>query len=165
MRRKVSYRPIEAEDVRYLYAAYKQGGLASMGEGFAGGNMGADEFKTAFHASVMSGCHAAWVLFAPTRKGSIPVGIVLAEFARSQTSMDVLIAIWLPWASNRNILEAAVYFLDRIRREIPMMIYCLPEHRRLYDICCAHAVIRRVGTSYSAIPGKAAAVFETRATA
>lgn len=163
LRRKVSYRPIELEDVRYIYAAYKQNGLASMGDLFADGQMGADEFKTAFQAAVLNGCHAAWVLFAPTRKGSIPVGVIFAEWARSQTSMDVTGGIWLPWATNRNILEAAVFFLDGIRKEFPLMIYALPEHKRLYDVCCMHAVLRRVGTSYNCIPGKMVAVFETRA--
>lgn len=162
LRRAVDYRPIEAGDVKYMWAAYKQGALAPMGPIFADGKMAADEFKAAFEQFVLAQYHAAWTLFANTRKGFIPVGVVFAAWAPAGSYLIVNGAAWLPWASKRNIVECMVGFLDGIRKQVPLQFYALSEHKRLYEICAMHGSIRRVGTSYVAIPGKHAAVFETR---
>jgi hypothetical protein len=124
--------------------------------------MTAAEFKTAFEQAIISNCHAAWVLFGQTRKGLIPVGIVLAAWSPVGKFLIVDGAVWLPWASKRNIVECMVGFLRKVRWQYPLQFYVLPEHRRLYEICAMHGVVRRIGTSVIAIPGKQAAMFETR---
>lgn len=162
LRRHVSYRPIEDEDVKYAWAAYRKGALAPMGEAFTK-EMNADEFKKLFEMFVLSNHHAAWTLIAPTSKGNIPVGVVLAAWAPNAPYMIVNGLCWFPWASKRNVIEAIVGFLAGIRKEIQLMFYALPEHKRTYEVCAMHGVVRRVGTSFVAFPGKQAAVFETRA--
>lgn len=157
LKRKVNFRPIENEDIKYLWAAYKQGAFE-----FDKRDMTAPEFKSAFEQAVVSQCHAVWVLFGPTRKGPIPVGMVFAVWAPTGPFLIVSGAVWMPWASKRNIVECMVGFLRKVRWEFPLQFYALPEHKRLYEVCAMHAVVRRVGTSYVAIPGKTAAVFETR---
>src|SRR5690349_548661 len=77
--RQAIYRPIEQEDIRFIWAAYKKGALAPMG--FSDESMTADQFKSEFEKLVLENFHAVWTLFAPTKKGSIPVGIVLAAWA------------------------------------------------------------------------------------
>lgn len=164
LRRSASYRPIEDDDVKYAWAAYKKGALAPIGEAFAQ-EMTADQFKQLFEGFVVSNHHAAWTLLAPTPKGNIPVGIVLAAWAPNAPYMIVNGCCWFPWASKRNILEASVAFFAGIRKDLHMMFYALPEHKRAYEVCCMHGVVRRVGTSFVAFPGKQAAVFETRGAA
>lgn len=159
LKRKAEYRPIEAEDIRFIWAAYKQGALKPMG--FHDESMTADQFKQRFEQAVVSNFHAAWTLFAPTKKGSIPVGLVLAAWAPNAPYMIVTGMCWFPWASKRNIVEAIVNFLNGVRREFMLVFYALPEHKRTYEVCAMHGVVRRVGTSYVAIPGNAAAVFES----
>lgn len=161
--RRVSYRPIEAEDVKYAWAAYKKGGLSAMGGRFAEQDMDADAFRAEFESFVLSSHHAAWTLFAGTKNGHIPVGVVFAAWAPNAPYMIVNGMCWFPWASRRNICESMVNFLNICRKETPLVFYALPEHKRLYEVCAMHGVVRRVGTSYVAIPGHAAAVFETRA--
>lgn len=161
LKRVPSYRPIEDDDVKYAWAAYKKGALSTMGEAFSK-DMSADEFRKLFEAFVISNHHAAWTLSAPTAKGKIPVGIVLAAWAPNAPYMIVNGCCWFPWASKRNIIEASVCFLNGVRKEHPLMFYALPEHKRTYEVCCMHGVIRRSGTSFVAFPGKQAAVFETR---
>lgn len=153
----MDFRPIEDADVKYLWAAYRQGAFD-----FDNRDMTAAEFKTAFEQAVISQCHAAWVLFGPTRRGIMPVGMVFAGWSPSGTFLVVSGAVWMPWASKRNIIECMVGFLNRVRTEVSLQFYALPEHKRLYEICAMHSIVRRVGTSYVAIPGKTAAVFETR---
>ncbi len=160
LRRSASYRPIEDADVKYAWAAYKKGALSPMGDAFTK-EMNADEFKQLFEAFVIQNHHAAWTLIAPTSKGNIPVGIVLAAWAPNAPYMLVNGCIWFPWASKRNILEAMVCFLAGVRKEHPLTFYALPEHKRTYEVCAMHGVVRRVGTSFLAVPGKQCAVFET----
>lgn len=159
--RSASYRPIEDDDLKYAWAAYKKGALVSMGEAFTK-EMNADEFKKLFEQFVLQNHHAAWTLIAPTAKGNIPVGVVLAAWAPNAPFMIVNGMCWFPWASNRNQLESAVNFLNSVRKEHSLTFYSLPEHKRMYEVCAMHGIIRRVGTSFVAFPGKQAAVFETR---
>jgi hypothetical protein len=156
----VDFRPIEALDMRWVFAAYKAGALTSMG--FADG-LGVLEFKEAFEAHVLANYDAAWSLFAMTTKGFVPVGIVFGARPAVAPYMIVAGVVWFPWASNRNIIEALVNFFNVIRKHYPLMLYALPEHRRAYEVCCMHSILHRVGTSHIVFPGKSAAVFETRA--
>lgn len=133
-----------------------------MGGRFAEPNMSADEFKAEFEAFVLSRHHAAWTLFATTKSGHIPVGVVFAESPINAPYFLVNGMCWFPWASRRNIVEASVNFLNAIRKEMALVFYALPDHKRTYEVCAMHGIVRRVGTSYVAIPGHAAAVFETR---
>lgn len=155
LKRATDYRPIEDEDIKYLWAAYRQGAFD-----FENRDMGAAEFKSAFEHAVLSNCSAVWVLYGKTRKAFIPVGVVFA----THTHLPFFVvsgAVWLPWASKRNIVECMVAFLNRIRRDHQLQFYATPEHRKLYEVCCKHGIVRRVGTSYEAIPGHAASVYET----
>lgn len=160
LKRRFDYRPIEIDDIKYLWAAYKTGALTAMG--LDRPDMSASEFKEAMERAIVEHCHAAWTLFAETRKGFIPVGIVIAAWAPNAPYLLVTGMVWMPWASNRNKLESMVGFLNGVRKDFPLMFYATPEHKRMYEVCAMHSVVRRVGTSYVAIPGKACAVFETR---
>lgn len=158
LKRASDFRPVEDGDIKYLWAAYKQGA-------FEFGNrddMTAPEFKAAFEEAVISKFHAAWTLFGMTRRGFIPCGVVFAAWAPNAPFLIVSGASWLPWASKRNIIECMVGFLSKIRLELQLQFYATQEHKRLYEVCMMHGVIRRVGTSHVAIPGQSALVFETR---
>ena len=155
--RSVSYRPIEDDDLKYIWAAYRKGALAPMG--IESTDLDAAAFKQAFEQHVLENFQAAWVLIAHK-----PIGVVFANWAPHAPYMIVSGMCWFPWASKRNILEAIVNFLNGVRKQFMLVFYALPEHKRTYEVCAMHGVVRRVGTSYAAIPGHAAAVFETRAT-
>jgi len=157
LRRATDYRPIEDADIKYLWAAYKQGAFPDMVP-----DLPPDQFKQQFEAIVLARFHAVWTLFANTRKGFIPVGVVFAAWAPNGPFLIVTGAVWLPWATKRNILECMVGFLNGVRKEFALQFYALPEHKRLYEVCQIHGTVRRIGTSYTAIPGKQCALFETR---
>jgi hypothetical protein len=157
LRRTVDYRPIEADDIKYLWAAYKQGAFSDMEP-----DLPPEEFKQQLQSIVLAKFHAVWTLFGPTRKGFIPVGVVFAAWAPNGPFLIVTGAVWMPWASKRNIVECMVGFLNGVRKEFALQFYALPEHKRLYEVCAMHGAVRRIGTSFTAIAGKHAAVFETR---
>ena len=159
LRREVDYRPIENDDVKYAWAAYKKGGLAEMG---FEKDLSPEQFKEAFERAVVSNCHAAWILRATTKNGLTPVGIVLGSWGPGGNYIVIVGMAWFPWVSKRNIVECMVGFLNKIRKEIPLQFYALREHKKLYEVCAIHSIVRRIGTSYTAIPGTWCAVFETR---
>ena len=160
LRRHPNFRPIEIEDIKYLWAAYKSGSLSTIGMNFDK-EMTPAEFKDAIEHHILSSFHAAWALFGPTKMGFIPTGFVFASWAPNAQFMIVSVATFMPWASKRNIIECSVDFLSNVRKEFQLQFYASPEHKRLYEICAIHGAVRRVGTSYVAIPGQIAAVFKT----
>ena len=164
LKRATDFRPIEEEDVKYAWAAYKKGALASMGDKFSDGLMSPEEFNAEFVSAILSGGYSCWVLFSNNKHGFSPIGIVLGAEPFPGASYILINGMcWFPWASKRNIVEAMVCFLNGIRKQIPLMFFSLHEHKKLYEVCMKHGIVRRVGTSYGAIPGMPSAVFETRA--
>jgi hypothetical protein len=159
--RRTQVRPLEADDLKYLWASYKKGALASMGAAFADGEMNPDQFKEAFDTAAQH-YSEGWIVLAETRKGFIPAGVVLGKLDTLLPFMIVGGIAWFPWATGRNIIEGTVAFFDAMRRQMPCIGFAIDDHKRLYEICCMHGIMRRVGTSQVAVPGRAAAVFETR---
>lgn len=155
LRRDVEVRPIEQEDVRYAWGAYAKGALDGMG--FVPG-LDAPTFKRAFEAYVLTNTHAAWTIIAKSPKGRMPVGFVFGGWAPHETYMTIIGICWFPWASKRNILEGTVNFFDRLRKQMKWMGFAAPQHKRLYEVCCMHGIMRRVGTTNMTAPP--CAVFE-----
>lgn len=159
LKRDIEFRPIEDKDLKYIWAAYKSGGFKEMS---FSDSLSPDEFRDAFCRAVTSNCQMGWILTANSKKGFIPVGVILASWAPLATHLVVVGISWMPWATKRNIVECCVGFFNGARKEYSFVGYALPEHKRMYEVCAMHGVMRRVGTSYIAIPGKHVAVFETR---
>lgn len=165
--RRLEFRPIEREDMRYIWAAYKKGCMASMGAKWADTQMEALAFSEAFEIEVTTVYHGAWTLLAETRKGFIPVGFVLGFYSHPDPKfapfMIVGDMVWFPWATARNKIESAVNFFNRIRSEIPMVEYARDQHKRFFEMICQHGVMRRVGTMHNVYRGEQTALYETRA--
>ena len=165
--RKLEFRPIEQEDMRYIWAAYKGGSLASMGGVFSESGMNAEEFRAAFEVEITTRYHAAWTMFAETKKGFVPVGFVLGFYSHPDPAFSPFMIVgdmvWFPWASARNKVESAVNFFNRIRSETPMMEYARGDAKAFFEMIAKHGIMRRVGTSFNVYPGEPTSVFETRA--
>lgn len=159
--RRTQVRPLDADDMKYLWASYKKGALASMGSAFAAVDMTPDQFKEAFDTAAQF-YSEGWIVLTETRQGFIPSGVVLGKLDPLLPFMIVGGIAWFPWATRRNVVEGTVAFFDAIRRQMPCMGFAADEHKRLYEICCMHGIMRRVGTSQITMPGRSAAVFETR---
>ena len=70
--------------------------------------------------------------------------------------------LWMPWASKRNKIEAAVHFFNTIRADIPMVEYANLEAKPFFEMIAKHGIMRRVGTSHNVYPGEPTAIFETK---
>ena len=92
--RRVEVRPIENEDIRYAWAAYKKGSLGGMGAPFDEEGLDAKIFKDAFELYVLTQAHAAWTVSAQTKLGFMPVGLILGEWGPKQLYMTILGIVW-----------------------------------------------------------------------
>ena len=157
LRRRTEFRPIENGDVKYAWAAYKQGKLPQLD---FPEDLSAPDFKTAFEAFVLTRTHAAWTILAETAKGFLPVGIILGHWGPDRAFMILSGIAWYPWASRRNIIEGTVNFSNIMRKQLPVIGFANDEHRPLYEACCMHGIMRRIGTSH--VLGKKLTIFEGR---
>lgn len=166
LKRRTAYRPIDDEDCRFAWVAYKKGRLASMGPRFAEPTMGPDEFYLAFVDEVKTNYVGGWTLSAETRKGFMPVGMVLGFYSHPNPAIAPFMIIgdmlWFPWASARNKIEAAVGFFNAIRKEIPIMEYADENAKPFFEMIAQHGIMRRVGTTFNVYKGRSVAIFETR---
>jgi hypothetical protein len=155
LKRGPTYRKIEPGDLRYLYAAYKLGALIGLG---VPGYLSPDEFGVFIDKKISTSCHMAWALLI----GGKPAGFVLGAWSPAvRQVLEIVLVVWMPWASKRNIIESAVNFIAEIKKEYRCMGYALPEHKGLYEVAARHGLVRRIGTSYNAIPGRPTAMFES----
>lgn len=162
----MEFRDLAADDFRYFWAAYKKGSLASMGEKFAAGEMKVEEFNLAFASELEENYHRFWTLLGETRKGFVPVGVVLAFWSHPDPGlapyMVLNMMLWMPWASSRNKIESATHFLNAMRSQIPMIGFGRAADQKFFDVLLKHGIMRRVGTSFNVFPDGPAAVYETR---
>lgn len=155
LKRHIEVRPIENHDVKYAWAAYKQGKMTDLP---LPTGMDAASFKTEFETFVLTRAHAAWTILAQTKQGFIPAGMVLGQWGPS--FMFISAIEWFPWATCRNIVEGTVYFFNTLRKQLPAVGFANKEHKPLYEACCMHGIMERIGTSH--IMGERMTVFETR---
>lgn len=158
--RKLQSRPIEAEDVKYAWAAYQMGDLRAVFPG----DMNAAKFKQEFTQLVLSRFDAAWTLFAETNKGFIPAGMSFGFWPHKEATHFLILntMVWFPWASSRNRIESATGFFNSVGREIPMMGFARDRDKKFMATLAKHGVIRRIGTAGSVFPDGQASVWETR---
>lgn len=165
--RRLEFRPIEADDIKYAWAGYKKGALKDMAGPFADTGMTAEQFNETFQSVVTARYHGAWTLFAETKRGFLPVGMVFAFYSHSEPTFSPFMIVgdiaWFPWASARNKIESAVNFFEIIRHSIPMVDYAYgATNQRFFEMICQHSVMRRVGTTFNVVKGEPCAVYETR---
>lgn len=167
LKRRTEFRPIEDDDCRYAWVAYKKGILKTMGPHFSDGSMGPEEFKKAFVVEVSTNYAGGWTLSAQTEKGFMPVGIVLGFYSHPNPALAPFMIIgdmiWFPWASARNKIESAVAFFNAIRKQMPIVEYADENAKPFFEMIAQHGIMRRVGTTFSVYPGRSVAIFETRA--
>lgn len=151
--RKTSFRPIEDEDVAYIWAACRKGmKIPQVPDALA-----AEPFRQTFAQMVLDNYDACWTLFANDER----IGLAFAFWLHPQVEQMVFNGFtWFPWSSPRSRLEGAVKFFHIVRREIPMIGFVGADQIGFFDVLKGHGIIRRVGTAH--IMGDSAATYETR---
>ncbi|HEX9472506.1 MAG TPA: hypothetical protein VF957_23520 [Bradyrhizobium sp.] len=132
------------EDLRYLWAAYRAGAIKGLPPGIE-----TKEFWPIFTQGIELIRPGAGVttLLARTDRGVIPVGWLIGwRYALSSGRAIEVEAMWAPWATPRNKLEAVVAFLYRTRTAALVLWSCRKAEARLFEHACRYGVARTVGT-------------------
>ena len=127
-----------------------------------------ETFKSAFEEAVVRNYGAAWVVSGQTARGFIPIGLILAapfSMVGNLAFIDHYVvggAVWFPWCSKRNVIEGTVAFIKAVGKSHPLLFCATEKERRLYEVCLQHAVLRRIGTSFTVLKDQPVAVYESR---
>lgn len=159
LKRKMRVRPLERQDTKYMWAAYKKGLLKEI---INDDNLTSGEFQETFEP-VISLFDAAWVVECKVGGQMIPCALYVGTWhPYLEDVMFIALNTWFPWASKRNVIEGSVKFFNDMRKKIAFMGYASKEHKRLYEIISQHGIMRRIGTTHNVYDGQPAALFETR---
>lgn len=125
----------------WLWAAYKLGEWPDMPEGLPQG-----EFLVALYRH-LEAFQFAYVLRAPNEKGpTTPVGLVVAKWRDGEFEIH---AHWFPWATNRNVFETALHFLQEMRKRYWLLVIVQEKAVRFYDRMEDYGVLRKIGHAYN----------------
>lgn len=152
-------RPTDADDLKYLYAAWRLGNKPL--DEIKCEN---DEFEQAFADHVAARYHLAYTLIAsPPDRSPMPVGVVFGiRPFYGKNIMWIGDFLWFSWASKRNKLEAAVHFLNQMRKENTLIGFAEPDAIDFFEHICRYGVARRAGTVFDFLREGPMAVFQTR---
>lgn len=140
LKRWVEFRPIEDEDIRYLWAAYKKNTF----DGYVKKDLTAKEFKIEITELMLNSYSGVYVCLANTKQGFVPVGVIpVAGIYLGWMIGDVR---WFPWASTRNIIESFVNFINEMKKEVYLLGYCSDKDKDFFVYMAKHGIIRRVGS-------------------
>lgn len=101
-----------------------------------------------------------WVMEAPTKKGHVPVGMVVGR-DYIHNSIVAGYFTWFPWASKRNVYESAIDFIDKMRIETAVIFHVEEKDKEFANWVARHGIARRVGTLYD-LKDKPIAEFQSR---
>jgi hypothetical protein len=151
----------DADDVKYIYAAWRLG--AKPLDAIKCDN-NPDTFTTAFADHVAQRYHVAYTLVAtPPGKDTMPVGVVFGvKPFHGEPVLWIGDFLWFPWASKRNMLEAAVHFMNQMRKEQTLIGFAEPEVIPFFEHICRYGVTRRAGTFFDIFTEGPRAIFQTR---
>jgi hypothetical protein len=137
LRRRPAFRPVSSKnDFGWLWAAYQKGAFPKITEGLT-----AREFLETM-AVLIANIDSCDLLFAPTYRGTIPVGMVAAELTDHRMNPEF---IFFPWASARNKLESIVNYVNEFRRGFLIMQASPEEEWRFYTHLAKYGILHRVG--------------------
>lgn len=155
-------RPTDADDMKYLYAAWRLGGEGPLSVIEADNTP--EAFTAAFADHASSRFQTAYTMLAtPPNKPNMPVGVVFGIMPfYQQPIMWFGDFLWFPWASKRNKLEASVHFLNQMRKSYAMIGFCEQDAIRFFEHICRYGVLRRAGTVFDMFEDGPRGVFQTR---
>lgn len=148
------------DDVKYLYAAWKLGGTPL--QTITADSPEAFEEKFTEHAALRYNV-AYTLIAAPPGRTPMPVGVVfgISPFYGEKV-LWVGDFIWFSWASKRNKLEAAVHFLNQMRKEVTILGFAEPIAIPFFEHICRYGVLRRAGTVFDMIGEGPRGIYQTR---
>ena len=133
--RKPWIRRVNDSDMRWLWAAYRQG----IWRDIMSGDLTAQAFEEKARELINSAPHN-WIIDAPGTDGLHPVGIILGQNLGKGIEPFVT---WFPWATNRNQLEAAAVFLRAISKQFSIFVFAAEDAIRFWTLLKHYGLVRQ----------------------
>lgn len=154
-------RPTDADDMKYLYAAWRLG--AKPLDTITAENT-PEAFSEAFGAHIAQRFQLAFTMLAtPPSRDTMPVGVVFGILPfYGQNVMWMGDFLWFPWASKRNKLEAAVHLFNQMRKRYTCIGFCEPVAIPFFEHICRYGVMRRAGTMFDMFEEGPRGIYQTR---
>ena len=132
---------MQAGDLAYAYAGYRQGAFPGMPEGLK-----PREFDVAFYKAAVQ-WEEIYALTVKHTNGRRPVGLMLARITE-EIGMPARMEphlMWFPWATPRNKLETTVKWLAEMRLKHLVLIMAPLKEKVFFTHLCRHGVLRVIG--------------------
>lgn len=137
--REVDIRPVEADDVRYFYAGYKQGAF--------------DEYikprkdmnPAEFQEFIVEYADTAYLLYTGTVNGSPPLCVGHTTVADNRMECHIN---WMPWATPRNKMEVIAKFLKAMNDSYTIMTVVSEKNKDTLFHIRRYGLMRFVGKIY-----------------
>lgn len=146
------YRLLETDDIKWLYAAYKGGGLAHFPP-----DLPPAEFQE-FAVAEITKWDGAFLLEARVEGHPKPVGMMVARVHQHRMEPH---SSWFPWATGKQKLAAMAAFLNGVRREWLALVWCPPADEKFFLRIARYGILRRIGAVPGWVPGGSAVLFST----
>ena len=129
-------RDAEEKDLKWLWLDYKQGTELPFVQG-----MNTERFRKAAH-DFFAAYADAKLLFAPTSRAGMPVGIIVAEFRHRRLMPH---AFWFNWATRRNKVESVAYYVTMAAENYLVLITSSTKNKPMFERLVKYGIIRSVG--------------------
>lgn len=155
-----------ANDLKYIWAAYKKGALATLGEDFHTPDFTPKELADLLDV-YMEVNGVVFLTASAFSEGALkPVGLI-SVWSR-QRIWQVNEISWFPWASARNKFECALKFFDQYRRtefshgrKYKILEFARSSERKFFEKMMDLGVLNRVGKVNDLYESEEAVLFET----
>ena len=141
LKRDAVMQPLDASHIKFLWAAYRLGGLEPIVRG-----LDQDQFRFAMEEiAVAADSIMVGLAQNPQREEPMPCCVVVG---RLLDDFGIIPHVaWLPWATDRNKLELGAKYFSEIRDSGLVGLAYMPKPEQNYlEQLCRYGVLRRVGT-------------------
>lgn len=151
----VRFEPFGEAHLPYAWAAYRRGSFEKRGIVLPGRDSRAfREELLDYIAKAQESLIEAWVAYARTAHGEIPVALVMIGFSEDakvkvKVGMDTVLAhpsiIWYPEATPRNRLEVSIMLLKELKKEYLVLMAVREPDARFLRHLGKYGLVRAVG--------------------
>lgn len=143
LKRGVELHLFKDSDIKWFWLAFQMGAFEELK--FSEDQKEFTEQLLIFITDIMTQGGFVYIISAKsTRRADknevTPVGVVMVNFYENAAWPHV---IWFPWASSRNKLEGAVFFIQELKKQMPILIIAKESDAPFFSHLSRYALLSR----------------------
>lgn len=139
LRRGSSFSQLKDSDVKYIWAAYKMGGMP---EDVLPQGLSKEQFMECVVDFV--GAVSNIYILRGSNKGvsDMPIALVASLIIGQRMEPHVT---WFPWATSRNKVETSINFINEMRKNYKLHIISSMDDVPFFNHLCRYGIVQRIG--------------------